>query len=60
MKVTDKVFPLRLPITMYEYFKEQAEKNKRSVNAEILIALEERQNKIVNPQSSATPRLEQI
>jgi len=48
MKSTDKVFPLRLPITMYEYFQDQAEKNKRSVNAEILIALEERREKIEN------------
>lgn len=48
MKSTDKVFPLRLPITMYEYFREQAEKNKRSVNAEILIAMEERRERIEN------------
>jgi len=46
MKATDKVFPLRLSIEMYEFFKEQAKKNKRSVNTEILIAMEERQEKI--------------
>lgn len=51
MKSTDKVFPLRLPITLYEYFQEQAEKNKRSVNTEILIALEERQAKIAQQSS---------
>lgn len=46
MKATDKVFPLRLPIALYEYFKEQARDNKRSVNAEALIALEERRSRI--------------
>lgn len=51
MKSTDKVYPLRLPITMYEYFQEQAEKNKRSVNTEILIALEERQAEIKRQQN---------
>lgn len=46
MKSTDKAYPLRLPVSMYEFFNDQAKKNKRSVNAEILIALEERQEKI--------------
>lgn len=46
MKATDKVFPLRLPIEMYEFFKEQAEKNERSVNYEILTALKERRKKL--------------
>ena len=46
MKVTDKVFPLRLPISLYEYFQQEAKDNKRSVNAEILIALEERRSKL--------------
>lgn len=41
IKKSDKVFSLRLPVTMYDYLKEQAEKQKRSVNAEILIALEQ-------------------
>lgn len=37
---------LRIPIDTYDFFKEQSIKNKRSVNAEILIAIEERQDKI--------------
>lgn len=49
MKSTDKVFPLRLPIELYKFFKEQADKNKRSVNNEILIAMEERKDKIARP-----------
>jgi hypothetical protein len=48
MKTTDKVYPLRLPIDTYKFFEEQAKRNKRSVNAEILIAIEERQEKINN------------
>ena len=46
MKAADKGFALRVPIPLYEFFKEQAEKNKRSVNSEILIAMEERQEKL--------------
>lgn len=46
MKATDKGFALRLPIETYEFFKEQAKKNKRSVNAEFLIAIEEREQKL--------------
>ena len=38
--------PLRLPIALYEYFEEYAKKNKRSVNTEILIAMEEKKEKI--------------
>ena len=52
MKVTDKGFALRIPIPLYEFFKEQAEKNKRSINSEILIAMEERQEKIITSQQS--------
>jgi hypothetical protein len=46
MKSTDKAFVLRLPIVLYEFFEQEAKKNKRSVNAEILIAMEDRQKKI--------------
>ena len=46
MKSTDKAYVLRLPIPLYEYFEKEAKKNKRSVNAEFLIAIEERQEKI--------------
>ena len=52
MKVTDKGFALRIPIPLYEFFKEQAEKNKRSINSEILIAMEERQEKLQNTVTS--------
>ncbi len=57
MKATDKAFPLRLPIEMYDFFKEQADKNKRSVNAEILIAMEERQAKIKKQSSLGNAKL---
>jgi hypothetical protein len=55
MKATDKTYLLRLPIETYAFFEEQAKKNKRSVNAELLIAIEERQNKIEeeHPKSSS-------
>lgn len=46
IKSTDKTYLLRLPISLYEYFEQVAKKNKRSVNAEFLIAIEERQEKI--------------
>ena len=42
VKATDKVFSLRLPATMYEKLEKEAKKNKRSVNTEILIAIEDR------------------
>lgn len=40
VKVTDKVFSLRLPITVYELLQAESKKYKRSVNAEILVAIE--------------------
>jgi hypothetical protein len=40
VKATDKVFSLRLPINIYEILEVEAKKEKRSVNAEILIAIE--------------------
>jgi len=46
MKSTDKAFPLRIPTELYKFFEEQARKNKRSVNSEFLIAIEERQARI--------------
>lgn len=39
VKSTDKVFSLRLPITMYEFLEVEARKQERSVNAEILVAI---------------------
>lgn len=50
MKSTDKAYVLRLPIPLYEYFEQEAKKNKRSVNAEFLIAIEERQEKLLTIQ----------
>lgn len=41
VKATDKVFSLRLPIDAYEILHTEAKKQKRSVNAEILLAIEE-------------------
>lgn len=52
IKATDKVFPLRLPISVYEFFEKEAKKNKRSVNTEILIAMEERKEKIEKNEKS--------
>lgn len=45
-KIKIKTLSMHMPINMYEFFKEQASQNKRSVNTEILIAIEERQEKI--------------
>lgn len=58
MKATDKVFPLRLPIEMYEFFKEQAQKDDRSVNYEILLALKDRKDKLEKAQKIITSCLE--
>lgn len=46
VKATDKVFSLRLPIFIYELLQEEARKNKRSVNAEILLSIEEHIKKL--------------
>lgn len=46
MKATDKVFSFRLPVDLYEFFKEQSRKTERSVNSEFLLALKERKAKI--------------
>lgn len=40
IKSTDKTFSLRLPIDWYNRLEVNAKKEKRSVNAEILIAIE--------------------
>ena len=40
MKVTDKVFSLRLPIATYEALEAESKKYRRSVNTEILIAID--------------------
>lgn len=45
MKATDKAFLLRLPIDMYEFLKELANKDERSVNYEILVAIKDYQEK---------------
>lgn len=46
MKATDKVFSFRVPVDLYEFFKEQSVKNERSVNSEFLLAIKERKSKI--------------
>lgn len=40
VKSTDKVFSLRLPISVYGTLETEAKRNKRSVNSEILLAIE--------------------
>jgi len=45
-KTEFKVLSIHLSDDLYEFFKEQAKKNKRSVNAEFLIAIEEREQKL--------------
>lgn len=40
MKATDKVFSLRLPIAIYEALEAESKKYRRSVNTEILIAID--------------------
>lgn len=59
VKITDKVFSLRLPISMYEFLDQVAKQNKRSVNSEVLLAIEkhidsiERQNQ--SPENKGKP-----
>lgn len=56
MKSTDKVFPLRLSVTMYAFFEEEAKKNRRSVNTEFLVAIENRQAEIKRQQDNRSQR----
>lgn len=41
VKQTDKTFTLRIDVALYERIAQKAKREKRSVNAEILMAIEE-------------------
>lgn len=55
VKATDQITSLRVPKTIYEFFKELAAKNDHSVNTEIVVALREKKERIEKEQSTLTP-----